>query len=172
MKKTIKLISLAMLAIFCFSSVEVKAKNKSNTMDEKERMQFADKYFASYFNAKTTEEAGKIFDEQVADDFVDYSPFFGNMPDKAGFRKTVIAVSAGFDEKYVVEKLVIEGDMHVAIWRSTAKHVGNFLGMPASGKEFTITGITVYKIVNGKIKAHWEQFDVVTMMKALGMMKE
>jgi len=166
MKKTIKTILLAMLTIVCLSSVEIKAQNATK------RKEIGEKYFGSFFNAKSPEIGGALVDKLVADDFVDYAPFFGNTPDKAGFKKTVASINAAFEEKYVVDKVIIEKDIYVAIWHSDAKHIGEFMGVPATNKEFRVTGITIYKIVNGKIKAHWEQFDVVTMMKALGMMKE
>jgi predicted ester cyclase len=41
--------------------------------------------------------------------------------------------------------------------------------MPATGKRFTITGITIFRIADGKIKDMWFNFDSLGMMQQLGI---
>jgi predicted ester cyclase len=125
--------------------------------------------FADFYNANDPQAAAGLVAERVSDSFVDHAPIFGAATDKAGFGGAVSAMNAAFRQDYVVEHLVSEGQMHVAIWRSQATHVGALLGVEPTGKTFTVRGITAYAVENGLITAHWEQFDAVTILTELGI---
>jgi len=52
--------------------------------------------------------------------------------------------------------------------KAWGKHTGDFLGIPATGKEVTMTGIAAHRIANGKIVEHWGQNDVLGLFQQLG----
>jgi predicted ester cyclase len=45
---------------------------------------------------------------------------------------------------------------------------GEFLGIPASGKQFRVTVIDIIRIVDGKATDHWGASDTATMLQQLG----
>ena len=42
------------------------------------------------------------------------------------------------------------------------------MGLPATGNRVTVTGLSIWRVVDGKIVEHWEQFDAMGMMQQLG----
>lgn len=133
----------------------------------------AERYFGNFYNAANAVEAQKIVDEIVDENFIDHSPVFGSEPNKNGFKNTIGIVQTAFSQGYKVEKLLQDGNTFVGIWSADVTHNGTFLGfLPATGKSFKITGITIYEIVNDKITQHWEHFDQVGMMTQLGLIPE
>jgi len=136
-----------------------------------DRQQIAEKYFAAFYNANHAEKAGTIVEALVAPDFADYSPQFGAPPDKQGFKQTVGLINSAFRQHYCVEHLIIENNSFAGVWNAEATHIGEFMGVPPTHKVFRVSGITIYKIIDDKIKAHWEQFDVVAILRALGILR-
>lgn len=125
--------------------------------------------FADFYNANNASAAAALVEERVAAAFIDHAPIFGALPDKAGFIKAVSVMNQAFRQDYQVERIVSEGAMRVAIWRSHATHIGPILGVAPTGKSITVTDITAYEISDGLITAHWEQFDALTILTALGI---
>jgi steroid delta-isomerase-like uncharacterized protein len=64
--------------------------------------------------------------------------------------------------------LVAEGDKVVAhySWRGTQK--GEFFGVPATGKTVNVSGMSIYRIADGKIAEEWWIEDVLGLMQQLG----
>jgi steroid delta-isomerase-like uncharacterized protein len=74
------------------------------------------------------------------------------------------------DVVVVPEKLIAEGDLVTIYWvaRGTNTATGN--GLPATGKKAELAGITIWRIVDGKIKEEWSAFDQLSMMQQLGLL--
>jgi steroid delta-isomerase-like uncharacterized protein len=71
-----------------------------------------------------------------------------------------------------VEDLIAEGDKVVARWKSRATHRGDYMGIPASGKEVEFTGISFYRIEGGKIAESWTVEDQFGLMRQIGAVAE
>ena len=65
------------------------------------------------------------------------------------------------DLKRPVDALVAEGDKVVARWTSTGTHDGPFQGIPPTGKTVTTTGITIFRLEDGKIVEEWSESDMI-----------
>jgi steroid delta-isomerase-like uncharacterized protein len=77
---------------------------------------------------------------------------------------------AGFsDLRLKVEHQISDGDFVVTRWTSTGTHDGSLAGVPATGKSITGSGITMDKIVDGKIVEAWTQWDNLGLMQQLGV---
>lgn len=73
------------------------------------------------------------------------------------------------DVKTTTEDLVAEGDKVVERWTQTQTHTGApFFGLPPSGKAVRTSGISIYRIANGKIAEHWAEMDFFGVMVQLG----
>ncbi len=80
---------------------------------------------------------------------------------------------AVFPDQYVrTDDLLAEGDKVVERWTLTTTHsgapfpIGN---VPASGKRIQVTGITTYRIVEGKIVETWANMDFLGVLQQIGV---
>ncbi len=74
-----------------------------------------------------------------------------------------------FDFRFTVEDLIAQGDRVCAQWTWNATHKGDFLGIPATGKQVTMTGTTIFRFGgDGKIAETWWQHDQLGLMQQLG----
>src|SRR5829696_4427563 len=67
-----------------------------------------------------------------------------------------------------IEDLIAEGDMVVARWRSRATHQGKYMGIAPTGKEVKFTGISFYRVEEGKIAESWTVEDQFGLMQQIG----
>ena len=74
------------------------------------------------------------------------------------------------DISIVPEKLIAEGDLVAIYWIARGTNTGTGNGLPATGKKAELAGITIWRIVDGKIKEEWSAFDQLSMMQQLGLL--
>ncbi len=80
-------------------------------------------------------------------------------------------VWAAFPDNHItVDQQLADGDWVVTRVTTQATHRGDWLGVPATGKEVTFQGISMDRIADGKIVEHFSQGDLfgVTMLEQLG----
>jgi steroid delta-isomerase-like uncharacterized protein len=111
-------------------------------------------------------------DQIMAPDLISHSMFPGLPAGITGAKAShQFLVSIFPDNKTQTDDLIAEGDKVVERWTNTGTHTGEpFLGAPASGKKFSVTGISIYRIANGKIVEHWGEFNSSTVAQQLGLM--
>jgi len=69
----------------------------------------------------------------------------------------------------IAEDLITEGNKVVVRFNLHATHQGNFMGIPATGREINVPGIIIYRVADNKIVEHWMQIDSMAMMQQLGV---
>lgn len=74
------------------------------------------------------------------------------------------------DVKIVPAKVMAEGDLVTIYWIASGTNTGTGNGLPATGKKVEQAGITIWRIVDGKIKEEWSAFDQLSMMQQLGLL--
>ena len=124
-------------------------------------------YVETIFNQRQVERA----DELVAPDYVDHAALPGQVPGLEGAKDKWAMYLAGIPDLRVrVEELVAEGDK-VAVRRSYAgTHRGTLLGIPPTGKQLQLGGISIFRLAGGKITEQWEQLDRMALMQQLGVL--
>jgi len=70
------------------------------------------------------------------------------------------------------EKLIADGDLVAVYWIARGTNTGAGNGLPATGKKVEQSGITIWRIVDGKIKEEWSAFDQLSMMQQLGLLDQ
>ena len=70
------------------------------------------------------------------------------------------------------KKLIAEGDLVVVYWIARGTNTGTGNGLPATGKQVEQSGITIWRIVDGKIKEEWSAFDQLSLMRQLGLLDQ
>jgi steroid delta-isomerase-like uncharacterized protein len=109
-------------------------------------------------------------DELLADGFVGHT-WPGTGDGKADLKNAIERVSQGLTEaSFVIEDMIAEDDRVAVRLTASARHTGDFMGMPASGKTYSIGEIHIFRIRDGKFVEHWHQFDSMGMMRQLGAM--
>ena len=109
-------------------------------------------------------------DELLTEDFTPHT--WGDMPPgRDGLKEAIGRVSQGIaDPKMTVDDMIAEDDRVAVRLTSSATHSGEFMGMPASGKRYTIGEIHLFRIRDGRIAEHWHQGDFLGLMRQLGGM--
>ena len=108
-------------------------------------------------------------DELYATDFVWHWAPPGMAPDRAGYRQFVTMSFAAFaDVQSTLEDMVAEGDKVVGRWTWRCTHKGEYMGIAPTGKQVTLSGITIMRIVGGKVLEEWGEMDNLGMMQQLG----
>lgn len=64
--------------------------------------------------------------------------------------------------------MIAEDDRVAVRLTASARQVGEFMGIPPSGRTYTIGEIHIFRIRDGKVVEHWHQFDLPGMMRQLG----
>jgi steroid delta-isomerase-like uncharacterized protein len=72
------------------------------------------------------------------------------------------------DLQVTIEDEISEGDKMTARWTIRGEHRGDFQGLPATGKPVTLTGIAIWRIVDGKTVEEWVEWDALGLMQQLG----
>lgn len=72
------------------------------------------------------------------------------------------------DTEIAVEDIFAIDDKVVARWIATGTHMGDGLGVPPSGRRVRISGITIARVMNGKIVEGWDNWDRLGMLEQIG----
>ena len=82
----------------------------------------------------------------------------------AGFRE------AFPDARFTVEDMVAEGDRVAVRLTMRGTHRGLLNGIPPTGREVTVTGMSIERVVEGRIVEGWNQNDALGMLGQLGVL--
>jgi steroid delta-isomerase-like uncharacterized protein len=100
----------------------------------------------------------QVADEIYASDFVNHGLHknFDLQADQAA----VHAEKKAFpDLKMTVDLMVAEGDLVTVVWTFRGTNTAAGYGLPPTGARIELRGITVWRIVDGKIREEWTSFD-------------
>ncbi len=73
------------------------------------------------------------------------------------------------DSHYTIEDLVAEGDRVVTRWTYLGTFSGDYYGTPPTGKQLTSVGISIHRLVDGKVAESWWVYDTLNWQKQLGL---
>ena len=96
-------------------------------------------------------------------------PLPGQRTGLVGLKDRVTMLRTGLAPTFTIEDMIAEGDKVVVRWRNNGSMVGEFLGMPANGKSFSIPGIDIYRLENGKLAEHWHVVDALGQAQQIGL---
>ena len=111
------------------------------------------------------------YKELLAPDFVFYFPSNSSNPMSQEeliefakmYRKAIADIS------WSMEELIASEDKVIIRFIEKGTHVGEFMGIPATGNKYETSGIGIIRIENGKIVEMREEFDMLGLYQQLGM---
>jgi steroid delta-isomerase-like uncharacterized protein len=110
--------------------------------------------------------------ELVTPDYVEHDPLPGQGTGRDGIVSRFAMLASGLAPHYTVEDIIAEDDKVVVRWTNAGTHVGEFAGIPATGRPFTIAGIDVYRVSDGLLAEHWHVIDQLALLGQLGLLPE
>lgn len=86
-----------------------------------------------------------------------------------GVKEQVSGYRAAFpDLRLTAEDIVAEGDLVVTRWTAVGTHDGELFGVAPTGRQVTVTGISMARIVDDRIVEDWTSWDALGLMQQLG----
>jgi predicted ester cyclase len=87
----------------------------------------------------------------------------------AGLRPFYTAFLAGFpDVQLHFDDVIAAGDALAVRYHVEGTHLGEFNGIPATGRRIAIEGITVLRFASEKVVERWSQSDFLGLLQQLG----
>ncbi len=135
-----------------------------------ESVRFIDTWFEEVWRKGSAE----AIDAMVADDAVMHGLGEGDAVVRGGggFKPFVERMRGAFPDVDIRPVQTIEEDDLIATrWVATMTHQGNQLGVPATGRRVTVTGMTIVRLRDGKIVEAWNNYDQLSLMQQIGALK-
>jgi steroid delta-isomerase-like uncharacterized protein len=113
----------------------------------------------------------RLIDEFFSPGFVNHAFFPGMSPDRDGIRMLFALFHRAFEGFHVeIHMHIAEEDKVFTHKTFHGKHVDEFLGVPATGRDVTIEVMDVLRVDDEKIVEHWNVVDVFGLMRQLGVL--
>ncbi len=118
-------------------------------------------------------------DELMSVDYVHHDPSSPAVPRGVdGYKQFVNSYMSAFpDAHFTIDDTFTDGQNtevqnEVTRWTVTGTHEGELAGIPRTGRRFSVTGISIARIANGKITESWNSWDALGLMQQLGVVSE
>lgn len=134
------------------SAVSVQDQNKA----------VARRVFEEIFNQGKFQAADEIY----APDFVNHGLHrnFNLQQDQAAARWEKQTLP---DMTVTTDLMMAEGDLVSVVWTARGTNTRSVAGLPATGVKIEERGITVWRIVDGKIQEEWTSFDLFSIARQI-----
>jgi predicted ester cyclase len=114
-----------------------------------------------------------VLDEFLAPEFISH----GGLPpgiasDRNGMKQAAEIFRQATPGKHVIVDQIAEGDRVVSRIRGSGQHVGDHLGIPASGSAIEVEGVVIHRIKEGQIVEHWALVDMAALLQQAGVLPE
>ncbi len=120
----------------------------------------------------------KAFDDRQMDRALmlmapDFAAHLAGMPkplDGEEFRQFGMSFYSAFSSgQHIFDEIIVSGDRVITCGKFIATHLGEFQGLPPTGKQISLEIMHIDRIENGKIVEHWGQGDALGLMQQLGI---
>ena len=112
----------------------------------------------------------EVLDEIAWPDHVEHHPFPGQAQGVEGLKQRISMVRAAFNPTFTIEHLIAEGDKVAVMWSNHCEHVGEWFSFSPTGRSFTVHGVDIHLLRDGRLAEHWDAVDISEFMVAVGAM--
>ena len=101
---------------------------------------------------------------------MNHDPATGDVTGIDGVRQNIDGYRSAFpDLKITIKEQVAEGDLVATRWTAIGTHKGELMGVAATGKEATVTGLTLTKSRTARSSSPGTTGDTLGMLQQLGV---
>jgi steroid delta-isomerase-like uncharacterized protein len=87
-----------------------------------------------------------------------------------GFKRSLASTREAFpDMRITIEDGAAHESLVFRRWSMSGTHRGVFLGVPATGRTITLSGVDVERLESGRIVEHWSYWDRMSLAEQLGV---
>lgn len=126
--------------------------------------------FHDAVNTRDAEVISKTIDEVVEPNVLFHAPVPMGATGAQALKQVWAALLRAYPDIHVaIEDLIAEGDKVVARNTVTGTHLGEYMGVPPTGRSVTYNEIFVVRLADDRIAEIWGVVDVLSQMKQLGL---
>jgi len=120
--------------------------------------------YEEIYNQGNLDVADDIYDENFV---IHMSP--SDLKGTKSIKEYALMLRNAFpDLKFKIEDQIAEGDKVATRWAVIGTHKGEYMGVAATGKFVSNTGISLHRIIDGKMVESWVSSDNLGVMQKLG----
>jgi len=110
-----------------------------------------------------------LLDQLLAPNYVDQKAPPGTPSGPQGIAGIITMFRQAFpDLHFTIEDQIAEGDEVATRYTFRGTQQGALMGIPASGKSVAISGISIYRITDGKMDQAWVEYDMLGLLQQIG----
>lgn len=110
----------------------------------------------------------EVADELLARDYDGHSSTVIRGP-KGAIAFIPVMRAAFPDFQFKILDQIAEGDKVTTRWKLVGTHEGSFQGIPPSGQKVEMTGITIFRLADGRLVEGWTNEDIFGLMQQIGV---
>ena len=126
------------------------------------------------FERRVFEELNKgnlaIVDELFSDGYIYHGPAGMEAKGPEAFKQLMSMMWSAFPDFHMaVEDMLAEGEKVVTRATYSGTHKGGFMGIPPTGRQFSMAAMIIVRFVDGKEVEAWGIGDMLSMLQQLGV---
>ena len=132
----------------------------------KRNVELAHRWFEEVWNQGRLE----AIDEMASAEAVGEGQLHHGPPiDLKQFREFAEDLRRAFPDLHVtIEDTIAAGDRVVLRWHAQMTHRGPFMGVESTGRNVTVSGVTILRYAKGKIVQGWDHWDQLGLLAQIG----
>jgi steroid delta-isomerase-like uncharacterized protein len=135
--------------------------------------QTSTRLIARYYNEIASQpdvaKAWEVADEILTPEFIFHPP--NDREGQQGLERhkqfMVWHHAAAPDQQFTIEDIVADSSRAAARWWLRGTHRGELLGIPPTGRQFSLVGIDYFHMTDDKIAELWRSFDIRALIQQL-----
>ena len=94
----------------------------------------------------------------------------GKFTGPEGIKQFVQIYRTAFPDVHItINDQIADGDKVVTRWTATGTHKGQLMGIAATNKHATVTGVDIARFHDGKVVEAWASYDMYGLLQQLGV---
>ncbi len=132
-------------------------------------MEMNKKICVDFLNEVHNNDNVDAIDIYLDKDVFSHDPFPGQAPGSEGVKDTMRQFRAAFpDKRIMIRDVIAEGDKVMVKFTAQGTHLGEFVGIPASGNAISYEEVVILRVKDKKIVEHWAVADALSLMQQVG----
>jgi steroid delta-isomerase-like uncharacterized protein len=108
-------------------------------------------------------------DAYFTENYVNHDPTPGEGTGREGIKALISSIYAAFNGfQTTIHEEIGEGDIVMSRWSQTFKQTGSYLGVPVTGVQVYIGGMTMLRVRDDRLVEGWEARAVLSLLQQIG----